>query len=97
MFQCQFFSYSRYPTKCVSKFLFTQLMTTKTLIFIFDHPHKYGNRKYMEIHKFKATTRGGAFFFENQEGLYHQQSDALCSIDLPYGNGTPESTGIKEV
>ena len=36
-------------------------------------------------------------FFENQEGLYHQQSDALCSIDLPYGNGTPESTGIKEV
>ena len=31
------FSFSRYQTKCVIKFLFTQLLTSKTLRFIFDH------------------------------------------------------------
>ena len=30
------FSYSRYQTKCVIKFLFRELMTSQTLRFIFD-------------------------------------------------------------
>ena len=34
------FSFSRYQTKCVFKFLFRQLMTSETLRFIFDHPVK---------------------------------------------------------
>ena len=34
------FSFSRYQTKCVIKFLFRQLMTSETLRFIIDHPLK---------------------------------------------------------
>ena len=34
------FSFLRYQTKCVIKFLFRQLMTSQTLRFIFDHPPK---------------------------------------------------------
>ena len=35
-----YFSFSQYQTKCVSKFLFRQFMTSKTLRFMFDHPLK---------------------------------------------------------
>ena len=34
------FSFSRYQTKCVIKFLFRQLMTSKTLRFILDQALK---------------------------------------------------------
>ena len=34
------FSFLRYQTKCVIKFLFRQLMTSHTLRFIFDQPLK---------------------------------------------------------
>ena len=34
------FSFSRYQTKCAIKFLFRQLMTSKTLRFILDQPLK---------------------------------------------------------
>ena len=34
------FSFSRYQTKCVTEFLFRQLMTSWTLRFIFNHPPK---------------------------------------------------------
>ena len=34
------FSFSRYQTKCVTEFLFRQLITSKTLRFILDHPLK---------------------------------------------------------
>ena len=34
------FSFLRYQTKCVIKFLFRQLMTSQTLRFIFDQPLK---------------------------------------------------------
>ena len=34
------FSFSRYQTKCVIKFLFRQLMTSQTLRFIFHQPLK---------------------------------------------------------
>ena len=35
-----FFSFSRYQTKCVIEFLFSQLMMSRTLRFIFNHPLK---------------------------------------------------------
>ena len=34
------FSFSRYQTKCVTEFLFRQLMMSWTLRFIFEHPPK---------------------------------------------------------
>ena len=37
-FNLHLFSFSRYQTKCVIKFLFRQLMTSLTLRFIFDQP-----------------------------------------------------------
>ena len=51
------FSFSRYQTKCVIKFLFRQLMTSSTLTFTFDHPleqrpagrKRKGERKYKSL------------------------------------------------
>ena len=49
-FQCHTYSFSRYQTKCVIRFLFRQLMTSYTLRFFLDQPPKQWLR---------GTKRGG--------------------------------------
>ena len=58
------FSFSRYQTKCVIKFLFIQLRRHK-LRFIFGQPLKQGEKEgKMEIQKFKSLENEKSFLDE---------------------------------
>ena len=85
-----FFSFSRYQTKCVIKFLFRQLMTSQTLRIIFNHPPKQwltgrkggkeGNTKmWLSPEQQEFFRWNKKAFFIVSEGLSKLQTQALRS------------------
>ena len=68
------FSFSRYQTKCVIKFLFRQLMTSLTLRFIFDQPLKQwlteGRRGVDRYTKFEYLENKESFLDETKN-IFH--------------------------
>ena len=75
-----FVSFSRYQTKCVIKFLSKQLMTSKTLRFIFDHPLKQwltGKKEgKTEIRKFEYLENKKSFLDE-MKSFFHNYLKAI--------------------
>ena len=75
------FSFLRYQAKCVSKFLFRQLMTSQTLRFIFDQPLKQWvkereKERKTEIQKFEYLENEKSFLDEIKN-IFHSFGRAI--------------------
>ena len=64
------FSFSRYQTKCFTEFLFRQLMTSRTLGFIFDYVRQVGKEGRTVIQKIEYLENEKSFL-DKIKSIFH--------------------------
>ena len=69
------YSFTRYQTKCVIKFLFRQLMTSQTLRFIFDQPLKQwltGRKRWADRNTKSEYLQNKKSFLDEIKNIFHK-------------------------